>query len=138
MGYNKEQCNAYYARTIDARRKWKREWYKKNTDKVLKQNGIYQHNNLDKKREYDKKRRKELRYSVIKYYSKGEMNCKICGYNDIRSLAIDHINNDGAEKRRNGHGVGEKICEWIIRNKYPPEFQILCHNCNWIKHIESM
>ena len=65
------------------------------------------------------------RLDVIQHYGG---KCECCGEDTLEFLAIDHINNDGAEHRRK---IGNmSIYLWIIQNKYPDGFRVLCHNCN--------
>ncbi len=79
---------------------------------------------------------KDARNDCIKYYSNGLMECMCCGEQDMRFLALDHMNNDGAEKRRNKDhpNGGMHFYRWLIVNNFPPGFQVLCMNCNWGKH----
>jgi hypothetical protein len=138
VGYSKEEQREYYAKNIIARRKWKREWYKKNSEKVIRKNAIYQHNNLDKKRVYAKKRRRTQRELVLKHYSGNQLKCKICNYNeDSRALCIDHIDNNGSKHRKETGGGGERTYNWLINNDYPSGFQVLCQNCNWLKEMDN-
>lgn len=58
--------------------------------------------------------------------------CACCGLDEYVFLAIDHINDDGAEHRRKIGGSGALVT-WIIKNNFPAGFQILCHNCNFAK-----
>ena len=76
--------------------------------------------------EYDRK----IRHKVLYFYSNGKMECGCCGETENKFLTLDHINNDGAEHRRNtkGHTFG-----WLIRNGMPTGFQVLCMNCNFAK-----
>lgn len=71
----------------------------------------------------------------------GGKSCAHCGTVDTRVLVIDHINNDGNQHRLKHLGskthAGVHTYNWIIRNKYPPGFQVLCHNCNWIKRLDG-
>jgi len=60
----------------------------------------------------------------------GDVKCQCCGEDHIEFLAIDHINNDGAAHRRR---VGRGIYHWLVKNNFPPGFQVLCHNCNFAK-----
>ena len=60
--------------------------------------------------------------------------CVRCGFDDIRALCIDHIENDGKEHRK---WVGKHIYKWLIDNNFPAGFQTLCMNCNWIKYREQ-
>lgn len=58
--------------------------------------------------------------------------CACCGETERVFLSIDHVNNDGYQRRRqNITNVALYIS--IIKNGYPDDFQILCHNCNFAK-----
>ncbi len=61
--------------------------------------------------------------------------CTCCGETTLEFLTIDHINNDGAEDRRqNGKKSGGKLYRWLIKNNFPKEdYQLLCYNCNCAK-----
>lgn len=54
--------------------------------------------------------------------------CACCGLAEPLFLTVDHINNDGAAHRRKigPHG----IYKWLIQNRFPNGFQLLCFNCN--------
>ena len=56
--------------------------------------------------------------------------CACCGETELVFLCIDHIENDGSSHRKTFKG---SIYRWLRKNKYPPGFQVLCHNCNWGK-----
>jgi hypothetical protein len=68
-----------------------------------------------------------IRLAAINHYGG---KCACCGETNLEFLAIDHINNDGAEHRRQ---VGKMIYRWLRANNYPGGFQVLCHNCNMAK-----
>lgn len=69
---------------------------------------------------------------AIVYNAYGGFNCSCCGETEEAFLSIDHINNDGAEQRRNGQR-GASIYPWLIKHGFPSGYQILCHNCQWGK-----
>ena len=75
---------------------------------------------------------KQKRILVLEHYSRGGIaHCECCGEDRIEFLSIDHKAGDGAAHRREiGHGRGNNICNWIIRNGFPPLFRVLCMNCN--------
>jgi len=74
---------------------------------------------------------RELRREVLLAY--GNV-CACCGEKEEIFLAIDHVNNDGAEHRRELRGVSSAFFyRWLKKNGFPPGFQTLCHNCNWAK-----
>lgn len=80
---------------------------------------------LDRGREYINRDRDKV------YQAYGGYKCNCCGETEKSFLTIDHVNNDGAEHRRN-----EKtnyIYRWLINNNFPSGFQILCMNCQWGK-----
>ena len=63
--------------------------------------------------------------------------CAMCGISDSIVLDIDHIDNSGAEDRKKGMW-GWRLYRWLRKNNYPKDnFQLLCKNCNWIKHIKN-
>lgn len=64
--------------------------------------------------------------------------CACCGEKHLDFLNIDHVNNDGAEHRRetkNQQLSGAGMYRWLKRREYPTGFQVLCFNCNVSKHI---
>lgn len=57
--------------------------------------------------------------------------CVECGVDDLDMLCLDHINNDGAEHRKQYRSTMER---WAKTHNYPPDvLQILCHNHNMKK-----
>jgi hypothetical protein len=88
-----------------------------------------------KNREYGK-RRKDLCFS---HY--GGYICSCCGETEEKFLTLDHIHNDGAAHRRHMNGDrryrGTSIYGWLIRNRFPAGFQVLCFNCNCGKHLNG-
>jgi hypothetical protein len=58
--------------------------------------------------------------------------CVCCGETEIGFLTIDHVANDGAAHRKlNMRAM--RLAYFITRNGYPPDFQVLCYNCNCAK-----
>lgn len=62
--------------------------------------------------------------------------CNCCGETTTEFLTIDHINNDGAQHRRQLNG--KSMYTWLEKNDYPPGFQVLCMNCNWGKRTHGI
>jgi len=104
-------------------------YYAKNRDKVLKQQKEWALKNADKIKQYKLKRKK----MVIEYYSNGNNCCACCGESIFEFLTIDHMNNDGAEHRRQMEHGGRTIYRWLIQHDFPKGFQVLCYNCNCAK-----
>lgn len=71
---------------------------------------------------------------ILDHYGK-KCNCKNCPENRIEFLTLDHINNDGAKHNRKLGGKGRTLAiyEDVIKQGFPLDYQILCHNCNWGK-----
>jgi hypothetical protein len=94
----------------------------------------------EKRRKYQEEHKEEIKEQVKKYWSKirlqvmshysPELKCACCRESHIEFLTIDHINNDGAEHRKE---VGHVLYFWLINNNYPEGFQVLCYNCNMCK-----
>jgi len=60
--------------------------------------------------------------------------CVRCGYDDIRSLHIDHKNSDGKKERSIRRTINRKIILGLVDIS---RYQLLCANCNWIKRLEK-
>lgn len=76
---------------------------------------------------------RKLKNIILDHYGN---KCACCGEIIYEFLTVDHINNDGAEHRRKLGNIGKSgrlFYDWIIKNNFPPIFQILCWNCNWAK-----
>lgn len=67
---------------------------------------------------------------IFSYYSDKEIRCDCCGEKTLEFLTIDHKNNDGHlfRKKDKSH---YQIYRWIVKNKYPDFFRVLCINCNF-------
>ena len=137
--------------------KYSREWRKKNPDKVKKYNKdkyerdkLYNPERLEKKKEMHKKWFQENKSKQREYqreWSKKKLNdlkekifnklghsCVKCGFSDKRALCIDHINGGGYNELKSGSVY--KYYKKVIEDKNNT-YQILCHNCNWIKRSEN-
>ena len=118
-----------------------REYNRKNRDKVTAAKRKA-HREKRKNPDWVEKQRKrgreywhQLRHEAIMAY--GGYECACCGETEPLFLSIDHVNNDGAEHRRqlgkfdgNGKGAGSQTMKWLKDNGYPEGFQVLCMNCN--------
>ena len=89
----------------------------------------------------NKMERDRLKKEVFQHYSSVKMACANCGFGDIRALDLDHINGDGAKKRRKLFGsrlcAGTTYYRHLRKNGFPEGYQVLCRNCNWIKKIHD-
>ena len=96
-------------------------------DKRASIDGAYQ--------EYHVNYRKKLKQLVLEHY--GEQ-CACCGENGPVFLTIDHINEDGAEHRKqlckNSNSGSVCFYRWLKKNDFPDGFQTLCYSCNIGKH----
>jgi hypothetical protein len=74
-----------------------------------------------------------LRLSVI---DKLGRRCVRCGFEDVRALQVDHVNEDGSHHRQivTKNNVNRLYREMLADTF--GRFQVLCANCNWIKRFE--
>jgi len=117
----------------DEIKKCQKEYRLNNLDKERKRNQDYSKSDAGKKSR--KNNYNNLRYEIINHYSNGAMKCMCPGCNEdhLDFLTIDHINNNGSEHRREIGTGGTRLLKWILKNKFPSGFQILCMNCNFSK-----
>lgn len=116
---------------------YKRKWRQAHKEQLrIARKGYYQ-----KHREcilaYSKARHQGIKRLILNHYSNGSCVCAVCGFSDTRALSIDHINGGGGEHRRLTTKAGIDFYQWLIKNNYPPGYQVLCLNCNWIKRMTN-
>lgn len=107
----------YYQKNKGKFKVYHRRWYETNREKYL----------LSSK-EYKKQWNKLVKSIVISHYG-GKCACRGCGESRIGFLTIDHVNGGGA-RHRSQVGGGVIFYRWLIKNNFPPGFQVLCFNCN--------
>jgi len=93
-------------------------------------------------RELNRTLRLQIKLETLKEYGS---KCTCCNEDKIEFLSIDHIDGKGAEHRKSlglDYGSDEKTVaghnfyRWLKKNNYPKDnFQILCFNCNYAKHV---
>lgn len=79
-----------------------------------------------KSRAYGKAARRKLRNELLEAYGG---KCACCGESRKEFLAIDHVNGDGGQHRKEVGARG--VYNWLRKNGYPKNgFRLLCHSCN--------
>lgn len=77
-------------------------------------------------------RHQKIKQEVVDHYGGF---CVCCGESNLAFLTIDHVNNDGADHRREIGKGG--LHGWLRRNGYPEGYQVLCWNCNSGRQING-
>lgn len=94
---------------------------------------LYREKNRAKINAYSTARRMRWKQTILDRYGN---QCAICGFNDMRALQLDHINDNGSQERKDLGSQkfsGVKFYEYLIKQGLPDGYQILCANCNNIK-----
>lgn len=123
--------------TKEYEKEYSKQYREKNKEKAIIVNREWRHKNAEHVASEKRKERANLKESVLKHYSNGNMCCANCGFTDIRALQLDHTNNNGAQERKELFGdrtkAGTTFYRWIRKQGYPEGYAILCANCNIIK-----
>jgi len=123
---NKERAKKNWWINPEKYRKQQRDKYHENVEESRRKIKEYYRKNIEKKRQYARKYNKKLRQIVVKGYG-GKCSC--CGENNFEFLALDHVNGGGNKERINGvHSY--TVYRRVIKENFPSEYRILCHNCN--------
>ncbi len=77
---------------------------------------------------YSQKSARQIRYEVMEHYCNGIPHCVCCGESNYMFLTIDHTNGGGRKHRQ--IVKADRLPSWLKKNGYPPEYRILCYNCN--------
>ena len=108
--------------------KYMKSWRPKRRKELRERNRLWRNKNKTWVKNYNSTYNIARRDIVLKHYGN---KCNCCGENKKEFLAIDHINNDGYLQRKKFKFNNRY--NWIIKNKFPKDLQILCHNCNLAK-----
>lgn len=105
------------------RRKEKPEAYRLAESRHKAKNG-------DSVRERRRERNQQLR--AVAFAAYGGFRCVCCGETKHSMLTLDHVENNGKEHRKSIKGLrwAGTMYLWLIKNGFPPGFQVLCYNCN--------
>ena|SRR4249920_92511 len=87
--------------------------------------------NPEVNREIRRRADAKLRADVIQMYG-ARCNCRGCPVWDWDILTLDHVMNDGAERRG---GLAHNMSEWRNARAFPDTkvYQLLCANCHLAK-----
>lgn len=139
MNYCKKCNNKKHAkyRLIPKNKKYHDDYQQTAKYKKILSNYKKTEHGKKKHREDERKRRHKLKEQVICYYSSATMSCVHCSYKDMRALSIDHIDGGGKKHREYLKSIGsQQFYTWLRKNNFPPGFQVLCMNCQFVKRVE--
>ncbi len=85
--------------------------------------------------DYLKDYRARVRGLVLSHYSSGKNECASCRESCQAFLCVDHINDDGYLKQGKTGRAGSSLYGQLMKDGFPPGFQVLCHNCNYLKEL---
>lgn len=84
--------------------------------------------NPEKVRENHRRYREKVRRQVLDAYGN---KCACCDESEPEFLALDHVNGGGNKHRRDARlSSPTQLRRHVIEKGFPPEFRLLCHNCN--------
>jgi hypothetical protein len=109
---------------------YSKQWYLDNKEAVLQKHKEWKSENKARIRTQSRELRQGIKQEVIAHYGG---RCSCCGQDDLDTLCIDHINDNGAEHRKTV--TGDNMYRWIKDNNYPADLQVLCANCNYAKEL---
>ena len=108
-----------------------RRYYEEHKDEQRARSLAWYHQNTERAKARLRANHAAVRQQILDHYG---AVCKMCGETDPVVLAIDHVEGRGTAHRR-GVGSPSRVYRNIIKEGFPSDYQILCHNCNWRKKI---
>jgi len=136
-GRLKEKNRVWQQSNPDRVKAAQERWKAKNPDLARQRAAEWYRENREMVRARERERYHELKDQVYAAY--GGYLCACCGEAEPKFLSIDHVNNDGNERRKiyrygaGRGGGGSKLYLKIAELGFPPDYQVLCMNCNWGK-----
>lgn len=133
----KEKNRIWQQNNPDRTKAAQERWKAKNPDLARQRAAEWYRENREMVRARERERYHELKDQIYAAY--GGYICRCCGEAEPKFLSIDHVNNDGNERRKElRYGVGKagggiKLYMKIAELGFPSDYQVLCMNCNWGK-----
>lgn len=125
---HRERGHADYLKNADKYREYARKYYYDNKEKMNEYSREYFVNNKEQISQQSRAYRMNVKQLVVDGYG-GCCNC--CGENQLEFLTIDHVYGGGNIHRSESNlSGGVTTYNWLIRNNFPKDFQVLCWNCN--------
>lgn len=75
----------------------------------------------------DKQTRDRRKLRVLTHYGG---KCECCGEKHQNLLSLDHVNGGGNQHRQEVKARGSSFYQWVVTNKFPALFRVLCGSCN--------
>lgn len=122
-----------------AQRAYSRRYRNEHLEKVTLYNDNYRAMHREELRLAAIEWRAKLKLEILQHYSPNDKLCcswENCSVTDIDMLTLDHVNDDGAEHRRQlGDKGGTGTYLAIKQAGFPQGFQTLCWNHQWKKRL---
>lgn len=136
--YKKMAKNPEWVKKTNQRnRKWSAIDRKQNPENYLRRAKRWRKLNPEKFKEMQKRQRLKYRMDVLHAYSGKNIQCRCCKIRDIDVLAVDHIKGGGNQHLKKLRKEGKLLYVELKKQGYPKGYQILCHNCNYKKHLRG-
>lgn len=121
-------------------RRYAREWRRNNATRLneIEKKRSQQPHRILAAREYTRKATIRLKTETMMAYGG---HCVCCGETQMEFLTLDHINNDGGKRRKEGlDGVGKRFYQALKKDGFPQrsDLQVLCCNCNFAKRFSGI
>lgn len=83
-----------------------------------------------------RKWRHDLKVDILTHYGGGKCACVKCGSDTLASLSIGDVDKASKAARLKLGLGGHSFYGWLKKNNYPPGYQTLCMNCQFVKRVE--
>jgi len=115
-------------------REYEKKYRVKNQEKIKQRSLRYKKENSELIHQKDKQGREQRKILVIGEYSYYSYKCNCCGVSGIEFQTVDHEN--GRATMGHDRSVkGDKLYRLLIKQGFPPGYQVLCWNCNAAKGL---
>lgn len=109
-----------------SRREYQKDYRERNAERLTKYHADKYERTKETGRLVRKRHYEKWKKAVFDHYGH---ECSCCGEKEPKFLTIDHVNDDGAEHRKEV-SAGIVLFRWLVTNGFPRTFRILCFNCN--------
>ena len=115
-------------------KKCRQKYRNENRERIREYNKQYYIGHPDEIKEHTGEYQDVIKQLVIDHYGHA---CKVCGEARLVFLNIDHIDS-GGRKHREEVGRGGNFYLMLVREGFPPGYQVLCWNHNMLSYLERV
>jgi hypothetical protein len=111
-----------------------KNWRELHQEQIKNERKIYYEEHREELLELKRKDYQNIKSAFFEMYGN---KCNCCGETNRVFLSLDHVQNDGKERRKKYGMNNQQEYKNALKEYRPDLFQVLCYNCNHAKQLNG-